>query len=155
MKNSFYILCILIILWLPAFTSCRQPQAPQYAGLENFKVNALGIGESVVSADLKYFNPNSFTMKLKYGEMDVYINNRFLGKTLLDTLTFIPARDSFLIPVSMKVDMKQIYSNALDILLTHEATIRLDGFAKLGKAGLYFDVPVKYEGKQKIEISLN
>jgi LEA14-like dessication related protein len=132
-----------------------QPQAPQYAGLENFKVNTLGLGESVVAADLKYFNPNNFQMKLKYGEMDVYINNRFIGKTLLDTMTAIPAKDSFLIPVSMKVDMKQIYSNALDILLSHEATIKLDGFAKLGKAGLYFNVPIKYEGKQKIDISLN
>lgn len=118
-------------------------------------MNTIGIGESAVSADLKYFNPNNYTLKLKYGEMNVYINNRFIGKTLLDTLTFIPARDSFLIPVSMKVDMKQIYSNALDILLSHEATIKLDGFAKLGKAGLYFNVPIQYEGKQKIDISLN
>lgn len=94
-------------------------------------------------------------MKLKYGELNVYVNSRFIGKTLLDTLTAIPANDSFLIPVSMKVDMKQIYSNALDILLSREADIKLDGFAKLGKAGLYFNVPINYEGKQKIEIGLN
>ena len=93
-------------------------------------------------------------MKLKYGEMSVYLNNRFLGKTILDTMTLIPARDSFSIPVSMKVDMKQVYSNALDILLNHEVNIRLDGFAKLGKGGIFFDVPIKYEGKQKIDIHL-
>jgi LEA14-like dessication related protein len=155
MKFFLNSISVFVLFCLLSFISCKQPQAPQYGGLENFKVNTLGVGESAVSADLKYFNPNHFTMKLKYGEMDVYINNRFVGKTLLDTMTFIPARDSFLIPVSMKVDMKQIYSNALDILLTHEATIKLDGFAKLGKAGLYFDVPIKYEGKQNIEISLN
>ncbi len=144
-----------VLFCLMVFSGCKQPQAPQYAGLENLRVNTIGIGESAVSADLKYFNPNNYTLKLKYGEMNVYINNRFIGKTLLDTLTFIPAKDSFLIPVSMKVDMKQIYSNALDILLNHEATIKLDGFAKLGKSGLYFNVPIQYEGKQKIDISLN
>jgi hypothetical protein len=54
----------------------------------------------------------------------------------------------------MKVDMKQVYSNALDILLNNEVNIKLDGFAKLGKGGIFFDVPIKYEGKQKIDIHL-
>ena len=149
LKIIFAICCVVILL------SCKQPQAPQYAGIANFKVSTLGLGESVVSADLKYFNPNNYGLKLKYGELNVYVNSRLIGKTLLDTLTAIPANDSFLIPVSMKVDMKQIYSNALDILLSHEADIKLNGFAKLGKAGLYFNVPINYEGKQKIEIGLN
>jgi LEA14-like dessication related protein len=148
-KIIFAICCVVVSI------SCNQPQAPQYAGITNFKVSTLGLGESVVSADLKYFNPNNYSMKLKYGELNVYVNSRYIGKTLLDTLTAIPANDSFLIPVSMKVDMKQIYSNALDILLSREADIKLDGFAKLGKAGLYFNVPINYEGKQKIEIGLN
>ena len=154
MKSPF-VKIIFAICCVAVFISCKQPQAPQYAGITNFKVSTLGLGESVVSADLKYFNPNNYSMKLKYGELNVYVNSRFIGKTLLDTLTAIPANDSFLIPVSMKVDMKQIYSNALDILLSREADIKLDGFAKLGKAGLYFNVPINYEGKQKIEIGLN
>jgi LEA14-like dessication related protein len=143
------------VYFMAFFIGCKQPQAPQYAGIANFKISSLGLGESVVSADLKYFNPNNFNMKLKYGEMDVYLNNRFIGKTLLDTLTAIPANDSFLIPVSMKVDMKQIYSNAFDILLSRETEIKLDGFAKLGKGGFYFNVPINYAGRQKIDIGLN
>ncbi len=154
MKSHF----LLIILMTGCFcilTGCNRPVAPQYGGITNFKVSAFGLGESVVSADLKYFNPNNFKMKLKYGEMNVFVNSRFIGKTLLDTMTEIPANDSFLIPVSMKVDMKKIYSNALDILLAQEANIKLDGFAKLGKAGLYFNLPISYEGKQKIDLGLN
>ena len=133
---------------------CSRPIAPEYAGIENLRVNSLGIGSSAVSADLKYYNPNNFTLKLKKGEVDVYMNNRFLGKTILDTLTAIPARDSFLIPVSMKVDMKQVYSNALDILLSNEVKIKLEGFAKMGKGGIYFDLPIRYEGKQQLDIKL-
>jgi len=133
-------------------TGCSRPIAPEYGGIENFRVNTLGAGQSAISADLKYYNPNNFTLKLKYGETDVYLNNRLLGKTILDTLTMIPARDSFLIPVSMNVDMKQLYSNALDILLSNEVTIRLDGFAKMGKSGIFFNLPIKYEGKQQLDI---
>lgn len=145
---------MLAIATLFLLQSCSRPAAPEYAGIENLRVNSLGLGQSAVSADLKYYNPNNFTLKLKKGSVDVYMNNRFLGKTILDTLTAIPAMDSFLIPVSMKIDMKQVYSNALDILLSNEVTIRLDGFAKMGKGGIYFDLPIKYEGKQKLDISL-
>jgi LEA14-like dessication related protein len=145
---TIFSICILLL------QGCVKPVAPEYRGLANLRVNALGAGESAISADLMYYNPNNFKMKLKYGEMNVYLNDKLLGKTVLDTLTQIPARDSFLIPVSMKVDMKQVYSNALDILLNNEVNIKLDGFAKLGKGGIFFDVPIKYEGKQKIDIHL-
>jgi LEA14-like dessication related protein len=151
MKKGMYAFGLAALVLLLA---CSKPIAPDYRGIDNFRINSLGVGESAVSADLKYYNPNSFKMKLKYGETSVYLNNRFIGKTILDTLTEIPARDSFLIPVSMKVDMKQFYSNALDILLNNEVTIKLDGFAKLGKGLIFFDVPIKYEGKQKIDIHL-
>lgn len=143
--------CSLVLLLL---AGCARPVAPEYRGLDNLRINTLGIGESAISADLMYYNPNNFKMNLKYGEMDVYLNNSFLGKTILDTLTLIPAHDNFLIPVSMKVDMKQVYSNALDLILNNEVTIKLDGFARLGKAGLSFNLPIKYEGKQKIDIHL-
>jgi LEA14-like dessication related protein len=142
------VLCSLLL------AGCSKPVAPEYRGLDNLRINQLGIGESAIAADLKYYNPNNFKMKLKYGEMDVYLNDRFLGKTVLDTSTEVPARDSFSIPVSMKVDMKQIYSNALEILMNNEVNIKLDGFAKLGKGAIYFNVPIKYEGKQKLDIHL-
>ena len=149
-----------VILYLVLFAGgcmlllpgCSRPIAPEYGGIENVRVNTLGIGQSAISADLKYYNPNNFALKLKYGETDVYLNNHLLGKTILDTLTMIPARDSFLIPVSMTVDMKQLYSNALDILLSNVVTIKLDGFAKMGKAGIFFNLPIKYEGTQKIDL---
>jgi len=154
MKTQIVRFLAVIGMAVLLLTSCSRPIAPEYRSIENFRVTSLGVGESAISADLKYYNPNNFTLKLKYGETDVYLNNRFLGKTILDTLTLIPARDSFLIPVSMKVDMKQVYSNALDILLSNEVTIKLDGFAKMGKGGIFFNLPIKYEGKQKIDINL-
>lgn len=150
-KLQLYLLAIPALLLAVA---CSKPVAPDYRGIDNFRVSSIGAGESAVSADLKYYNPNNFKLRLKSGEAGVYINNRFLGKTVLDTLIDIPARDSFLIPVSMKVDMKQFYSNALDILLNNEVSIKLDGFAKLAKGLISFDVPIKYEGRQKIDIHL-
>jgi len=154
MNKPSIIACWMLSICTLLLVACAKPVAPEYKGLDNLRINTLGIGESAISADLMYYNPNNFKMKLKYGEMNVYLNNRFLGKTILDTLTVVPAHDDFRIPVSMKVDMKQVYANALDILLNNEVNIKLDGFARLGKAGVSFNVPIKYEGKQKIDIHL-
>ena len=154
MKKLEYTLAILLAISISFLVGCTKPVAPEYRGVENFRVTALGVGESVVSADLSYYNPNGFKMKLKSGEVSVFVNERFIGKSVLDTATIIPARDSFLIPVSMKVDMKQFYANALDILLNKEVNVRLDGAARLAKGLVGFEVPIKYEGKQKIDIHL-
>ena len=144
----------LLLLWLPAllFFSCSSPQLPLYQDVENFRIGKSGQGETVVSADVKYYNPNNYRMKLKHAEVEVYINNQVVGKSILDTLIVIPKRDRFLIPVSMKVNIKDVFSNALTTLLSGEVDIKLEGFAKLGKGVLFVDVPIRYEGKQKISL---
>lgn len=149
MKN---ILVIPTLLALFIAASCRQPLLPEYSGVENIRLGELSANESAVSADLKYFNPNPFPMKLKQGEVGVYINDRFVGRTILDTAIAIPARDSFLIPVSMKLDMKQVYSNALSAVLSGSVKIKLDGFARVSRGALTMKLPVQYEGEQKLDL---
>jgi LEA14-like dessication related protein len=139
--------CLVLVL-----TGCLHTQALEYRDIENFKISKLSMGESVVSADLKYMNPNNFGLRLKHAEVDIYINNRYMGRSVLDTLINIPKRDSFLVPVSMKVKMGDILANAIDVLLLKEADIKLEGSAKLGKGGIYKNVPIKYEGKQQLNM---
>jgi LEA14-like dessication related protein len=140
------------LLLLVLFSACKQPLLPEYAGVENIRMADIGVKESVVSADIKYFNPNPFPMKLKEGEVGVYINDRFVGKTILDTAIAIPAKDSFLIPVSMKLDTKQVFSNALSAVLAGSVKIKLEGFARVGRGFLTMKLPVQYEGEQKLDL---
>ncbi len=147
------------LLALPLFSlvqaGCKKPEAPIYEGIDNFRLENPGWKESVVSADVKYYNPNNYSLQFRRAELSVYINDHFVGNSVLDSLINIPKKDTFLIPVALKVNMSDIVSNALQALLLHEVTIKLDGFARLGKAGLYIKVPIHYEGKQKIEVSVN
>lgn len=140
------------LLLLVLFTACRQPLLPAYIGVENIRMADIRANESAVSADIKYFNPNPFPMKLKQGEVGVYINDKFVGKTILDTAIAIPARDSFLIPVSMKLDTKQVYSNALSAILSGAVKIKLEGFARVSRGLLTMKLPVQYEGEQKLDL---
>ena len=136
---------------LLSLASCKQPQIPEYQAFENFTISKFGISESVVSADLKYYNPNSYALDLKHAELDVAINDRPVGKSILDSLITIPRQDTFYLPVKMKVNMKQLFNNALSLLLNNEIDVKVTGTVKLGKSGVFFNMPVNYAGKQKIE----
>jgi LEA14-like dessication related protein len=131
---------------------CSKPKDIQYLDVGNFKMDEIGLGKSVISADLRFYNPNNFKMKMKDGSVDLSINNRFVGHSNLDTLLDIPKKDTFLIPLKMEVDMKSVLSNALNVLLSDGMDVKLDGNAKLGKAGIYFNVPIHYQGKQKLNL---
>ena len=149
-----------VCLWALALVAllqpgCKRPEAPIYQSIEHFRLENPGWTESVVSADVKYYNPNTFALRFKRAELSVSINKHFVGKSVLDTLIDIPGRDTFYIPVSMKLNMRDVFSNAVEVLLLHEADIKLDGFARLGKSGIYINVPIHYEGKQRIDLSVN
>ena len=145
---------LIVGLIAMAIFGCSKPKDLQYIDFQNFQVQELGLGESVISADLKYYNPNNFKLNLKDGDLNVSLNNTFLGNSKLDTLLQIPKKDTFLIPLKMKVDMNTFLSKALNVLLTNEVDVKLDGNAKLGKAGIYFNVPIHYQGKQKLNLNL-
>jgi hypothetical protein len=51
----------------------------------------------------------------------------------------------------MKVDMKQLFTNALSLLVNNEIDVKVNGTIRLGKSGVYFSMPVNYAGKQTID----
>ena len=147
---------LLVVLFLSGLmAACSRPEAPVFQSVDNLRVKNPGWDSTVVSADVRYYNPNDYSLKLKKAELSVFVNQRFVGRSVLDTVIPIPARDSFSIPVSMKLNMREVFSNALELLMTHEVTIKLDGFARLGRSGIYINTPIQYEGKQKIDLSVH
>ncbi|MEJ7736504.1 MAG: LEA type 2 family protein [Chitinophagaceae bacterium] len=149
MKKGIYILYGGIVFCLITATGCKKPVALEYLAFENFKLEALSAGESVISADVKFYNPNPYKLQLKRAEMDVSINNTYVGHSKLDTFMQIPRQDTFFVPVNMKVDVKSLLSNSLGALLTNEVDVKMDGNARIGKAGIFFNFPISYQGKQK------
>lgn len=137
--------------WLILSAASCNPKSPEYIGIENFQLHSVGLKKSVVSADLKYFNPNNFGLQLRKAEADIYVNGVKSGRSILDTLIEISKKDTFFLPVEVAVDMKDIFPNALDILLTREVKLKINGTAYLRKEGINFSVPIRYEGVEKIK----
>jgi len=133
------------------FTACRQPEAPEYRGFEQARVSLGGGSGTVLSAKLKFFNPNPFGLQLRHATVDVYLNDKHAGHSVIDSTIVIPRKDSFYLPVSMAVDVRSLFSNALQFLLKKEVKFRVEGKASLRKNGFPFTVPLNYEGSQNID----
>ena len=153
MKKSIAV-CYLIGFLILALFSCSKPKEPQYLDFENLHIQKAGISESIVGADIKYYNPNSFNLQLKEAHLDLYINDKYVGHSDLDTLIHIPAKDTFYVPVSVKLNLGDLFKNALQLFLNPEVKLKIEGNAKVGKAGLYKNFPVSYEGKERIDVLL-
>jgi LEA14-like dessication related protein len=141
---------ILFVLALSLLSSLDLFKEPQFVDARNFKLRSLGIKQSTIHTDLYYFNPNNASLNLKEADLNIYIDGRFAGHSLLDTFIQIPARDTFAIPVNVDVEMKNVFPNALAILMNEDVELKIEGKAKIGKAGIYLNIPVRYKERMKL-----
>ncbi len=142
---------IYLIVWtMFLFSSCKSVQSPTYLATENVRVSGLGIRKSELSADLKFYNPNSQQLQLKAADIDIYIQNRFLGKAGFDNLLNLPPMDTFYVPIKAVISMRDALPNAAQILFKDSVNVRINGTVKAGKNGFFKNVSVKYDGMQPV-----
>ncbi len=133
--------------------SCSTPKELEYRDLKNFSVQSLGFSTSAVKMDLVYFNPNNFQLQLSQIDLDIFINNNLLGHTSQTYQISIPRKQEFSIPVQMEVDMKNLMKNGLTFFFNKkEVLVKATGKVRVGKANIFMNIPVNYEGKQTFNL---
>ena len=142
----------LLLLMLLLSVSCKKPQAFVYRDLRNFKLDNLGLSKSRVSMNFIFFNPNNYGVNLKKVDCDLYVDSNYVGKFLLDTAMHIPAAAEFALPASFDVEMKNILKNSVNVLVGNEVLIGARGTTRVGKGGIYINIPFQYEGKQRLSL---
>lgn len=148
MKNL--INCLVAILMV-GLASCSQPQQLVYQDVKNFRIGKLSLDQPEVGMDIQFYNPNNFGLTLKDATIDVYINNQFIGKAALSNTFEVPATNTFLMPVALTADLKNIFPNALQIIFNKEVDVRLQGNVRAGK-GVFLNIPINYQGRQKLNV---
>jgi LEA14-like dessication related protein len=151
MKKNESALLLLFSYLIFSLISCARPLEPEYRGMESVQVNKLGMNESLLSANLKFYNPNNFPLQLKHADVNILLNDKHAAHCLIDSTINIPKQDSFFVPVSFNISLGSIFSNALQFFLNGKAKVNAEGFVKLKKSGISFSVPVHYEGYQSLD----
>jgi LEA14-like dessication related protein len=146
---------ILISLLAGFLISCGKMKDPVFKGIENVKMDGLGMQSSFVTLDIRYLNPNGFKGRLKKAEGDAWIDSIYLGHFTVDTLVFIPPNSEFLVPVKLMVDMKQMLKHSMTAFLKEDVLLTITGTARAGKSGVYKNFPLNYAGRQNLNELFN
>ncbi len=143
---------IYFSFFLLIMTSCREPKDLVFRDFKNISLTDVNFSTAKLTMDLVYYNPNNFSLELNKTDLDIFVNNNFLGKSLQDIQVKIPKRQEFTVPLKVDVDMKNLLKNGLNTLFNKEVSIRFLGKVKVGKAGVMKNFNVDYTTLQEIPL---
>ena len=123
----------------------------EYRDLRNLRLENLSGDKSQVSLNLIYYNPNSFGVDLKNVNCNVFIDSMYVGKFNLDTMMHISRNAEFSLPAHFEVSLANVLKSSINILF-NEVTISAQGTTRVGKAGFYKTIPIRYSRKQKLNL---
>lgn len=145
--------CYLLFLTVLALlAACATPKALEYRGVENIYIQGLSLEQSQIGLDIRFYNPNPYQLELKSGNIDIYINDHYLGNSSVQTLTVVPRENNFLLPLRLNASLKGILQGALSLLTKQEVNVKLAGNIKAGRNGLFVNIPVNAVTRQVIQI---
>lgn len=133
-------------------TGCAKPKDLQYKGIQNIRINSVSFSKTQLGADIKFYNPNSYPMVLKDAVADVYVENKLIGNVRLNNTFNVPRRDTFLLPVLLDANLGGVLGNLVQALANKEVTVKFTGMVKAGRNGIFVNIPISYEGKQKLNL---
>ena len=143
---------VAFVLLVSFISSCSKPASPKYLGYENFRMEKAGLNRTILATSVKLYNPNRYPLQLKSASMDVYLNNSFLGHSTLDSLITLTAKDTTAVPLRLEASAKDILKNAAKIFLNPDVKVKITGSATAGRGGFFINVPIDYEGVQRIDL---
>ena len=152
MLKNFYSYGIILIIGVLFISACSAPKALEYKDFKNFTITQLGFTSTSVKMDLIYYNPNNFGLQLKRTDLDIYLDNTYLGHTIQEYQITIPNRNDCSIPIQIEVDMKNLLKNSLTALFNKQVLVKVTGTVKIGKANIFKSFPVNYEGVQQFTL---
>ncbi|MBI2729677.1 MAG: LEA type 2 family protein [Sphingobacteriales bacterium] len=147
-KGIFTITTALVFL---AACKTSNVQEPEFRDIKDVRLVNVGVLNTTAGVDLIYYNPNNFGVELADARGDVYVDGQYLGRFNLNDKVNIGKRKEFVIPALVSVDNLGLIKNQREIYKKKEVTVRIDGFARLKKAGFSKEIPVKYEGMQSVD----
>ena len=148
MKQFNFALLFFVLL----LSACSEPQSFEFKGLQDIQLDKLTMGKNKIRANIKYYNPNPFSLVLKQIDCKVLLNNGNFTVFKLDTNFIIPANKEFLIPAQLEFQMSDLVKNSMELLLNKPVKLNINGNATLSKGIFTKTVPIAYETTQKLNL---
>ena len=123
----------------------------------NLKLNYFSLSQTELTADLSIENKGWFTAKIQNAEIDIYIEEKFVGKLIKnEPFTLLPASTT-LVPVIVSINPSSLGGNLKDIFNSIDFSSSESNLSNLnikfvGKLttkvyGIPFNIPFTYSDK--------
>jgi LEA14-like dessication related protein len=149
MKPNF----VLLALTLLYASSCKV-LPPEYKGIQNPKVERIGLTGLKFGAEVTFYNPNRIKCRIQDVAMEVYIDNKQVGTIGEKADVEVKRKSEFIIPVGITLNPQgTIFENLttiFEIFRDKETTLSLKGNVKVKVLGVTFPIPVRYVQQVKL-----
>ena len=142
----------IIVLFVLTLPSCHRPQTPEFISYDGLKIEKLGFKSTSIKANLHFFNPNNWGLLLQTTDLDIYVNETFLGHSSQNLGLKVPKKGAFMVPLIMEVDMKNLIKNSISSVLNKSVIIRVKGKITAGKGKIYLTLPVDFSTQQALSL---
>ncbi len=153
MKSSFFILPFIVSLLL--FNSSCKVLPPVYKGIQNPKIDRVGLTGIKFGAEVAFYNPNRIKCKINDIAFDVKMDEKQVATIGEKCDIPVHRRSDFVIPVGVALNPQgtilENIATIVEIFRDKESTLSLSGNIKVKVFGITFPIPVKYQ--QKIKLS--
>jgi LEA14-like dessication related protein len=123
-----------------------------FAGYRNIRFSNQGFATGIIQMEVAFYNPNSFPMKIKGTDLQVFVNKQPFGQVTQDSASQMPAKDTFLMPVSMKVNLIDLLQKVLHTSGQDSVMLEASGSCKIGRGGVFVNVPLHYRSKEILKM---
>lgn len=130
-----------------ATSSCKKVKDFQFKSISSWKINSLDFNKGSVAADLLFYNPNSFTVTFKHLEGNVALEGKDFGFCTSDTTLKIGPEQNFILPVVVNLKPSATLSAGFSLLSKDSVRVGFDGFARVGRSGVFINYKFKAETK--------
>lgn len=147
MKMRYLPFLLLLVL-----AGCTKVKDPEFRRIEKFGLRKLGLQEATIGFHVTYFNPNNFGVTVKEAAADIYLDSVYLGKFTQEKTVEVRKNADFSIPFTGSISLQTALNLKMEDLTNRDVLLRADGTVKVGKAGVFVNKPIRYEGRHKLEL---
>ncbi len=145
-----------LLLFVFLFSSCKNMvKAPDFKGIKNIDIKQKENGKSVLVANAAFTNPNLVGGKFKIDNIEVFIDNKAVGKLNSEEYK-VPAKKDFVVPLEIDFDkdfLKNNKGNLWDMLgklANNSLKVKYVGKIRYVSHGLNIPYSIDYEEEIKI-----
>lgn len=151
MIKKVFSLCLGSIIIICSFfmVSCNSYKEVKINKIERVGVKKFSVSEIEFFVELQIENPNNYKISITDGDLDLYIKDKKIGKTILQNKLILPKKSNEIHEILISTPLKDALSGTIPLVLgvigKKNIFIHVQGEIKAKAKGIAKKIPVDFK----------